>query len=103
DEHTSVPDVLLVSTTLWNDLSPDQQRWLQDAADESSVYQMKLWQESTADSLRALEEAGVEIIHPDTSLFAERVQPLHDTFRQDPELRVLMDRIRALGPGAATD
>jgi len=103
DEHTTVPDVLLISTTVWNDLSPPQQQWLQEAADESAAYQAQLWQESTADSLRALEAAGVEIFRPDTTLFAERVQPLHDQFRQDPEIRSLMDRIRALGPQAATD
>lgn len=103
DEHTSVPDVLLVSAEVWEDLSPPQQQWLQEAADESSVHQMELWQESTAESLRELEAAGVEIIQPDITLFAERVEPLHREFRRDPELRELMDRIRALGPHANTD
>jgi tripartite ATP-independent transporter DctP family solute receptor len=103
DEHTTVPDVLLISRTVWEDLSADEQRWLQEAADESFVYQLALWQESTEDSLRGLQAAGVEIIYPDKAPFVERVQPLHQEFRRDPEMRDLMDRIEALrhDPGPA--
>src|SRR5690606_7318352 len=32
NEHTTVPDVLIVSTHLWNSLDAQQQRWLQEAA-----------------------------------------------------------------------
>ncbi len=47
DEHTAVPDVLLISTVIWNDLSPQEKKWIQEAADESYDYQKKLWKEST--------------------------------------------------------
>ena len=33
DEHTSVPDVVVVSTHFWSSLSPQEQKWLQEAAD----------------------------------------------------------------------
>jgi tripartite ATP-independent transporter DctP family solute receptor len=99
DEHTSIPDVLLISTTVWNGLDDEERRWLQEAADESFIYQSKLWQESTADSLRSLREAGVEIIRPDIAPFVERVQSMHREFRRDPEISRLMDRIAALGAG----
>lgn len=103
DEHTSVPDVLLISTAVWDALSPDEQRWLQEAADESFVHQARLWLESTEESLRAVQAAGVEIIRPDKARFAERVGPLHEEFRRDPELRSLMERIAALGPQGASN
>jgi tripartite ATP-independent transporter DctP family solute receptor len=39
NEHTSVPDVLLISTVIWDDLTPQEQQWIQEAADESYQYQ----------------------------------------------------------------
>lgn len=96
NEHTTVPDVLLVSITVWRALSPDAQRWLQEAADESFAYQTRLWQEATDDALRGLADAGVEIVVPDRTAFAARVRPLHDEFRADAEIGPVMERIQAM-------
>ncbi len=93
DEHTSIPDVVLISTHFWNSLSPPEQKWLQEAADESAVYQRKLWDESTATSLAAVEKAGVEIIRPDKAAFAAQVAELHENAKQDPIMGPLARRI----------
>jgi tripartite ATP-independent transporter DctP family solute receptor len=98
DEHTTVPDVVLVSTHFWNSLSPQQQTWLQEAADESAEYQHKLWDESTATSLAAVEKAGVEIIRPDKAAFAAQVADLHEQARQDPIVGPLDRRIAEVRP-----
>lgn len=98
DEHTTVPDVLLISNDLWAQLSPRQQQWLQEAADESFLHQMELWKVSTDEALRAVEEAGVEIIRPDITRFAAQVGPMHDEFRRDPVMKAYMDRIGAMAP-----
>ena len=98
DEHTSVPDVVIISTHFWNSLTPQQQKWMQEAADESAVYQRALWQESTATSLAAVEKAGVEIIRPDKALFAARVAELHETARKDPIVGPLDRRIAEVKP-----
>jgi TRAP-type C4-dicarboxylate transport system substrate-binding protein len=90
-----VPDVLLISNEVWDGLTSQEQQWLQEAADESAIYQAELWEESDAESLRAVEAAGVEIIHPDKTIFAERVRPLHEEYRRDPLLGPLMQRIAA--------
>ena len=39
DEHTRLPDILMISTRVWNGLSAEQQRILQEAADESVEYE----------------------------------------------------------------
>jgi tripartite ATP-independent transporter DctP family solute receptor len=96
NEHTTVPDVVIVSTHFWNSLTPQQQQWLQEAADESAVYQRKLWEESTAASLAAVEKDGVEIIRPDKSIFAARVASLHDVAEKDPIVGPLLRRIQEL-------
>jgi tripartite ATP-independent transporter DctP family solute receptor len=97
NEHTAVPDVVVVSTHLWNELTPPQQQWLQQAADESVPYQRKLWKEVSDDCLRKVEEAGVEVIRPARNPFAEKVRTMLDEFRaRDPKLAGLLDRIEAI-------
>ncbi len=98
DEHTSVPDVVVVGTHVWNSLTPQEQQWLQEAADESAVYQHKLWQTSTDESLAAVAKAGVEIIRPDKAAFAAKVAELHETARQDPIVGPLDRRIAEVKP-----
>jgi len=96
DEHTAVPDVLLISTVVWNDLTPQQQTWLQEAAVASAEHQKGLWAEAEQEALAAVEQAGVEIIRPDKSLFVEQVQPLYESFRSNPQVYDLIQRVRAV-------
>lgn len=95
DEHTSVPDILLMSTVVWNSLSVIEQKWLQQAVDESVIYQKKVWKESSDESLRKVQEAGVEIIYPDKKPFREAVIEMHEAYRGTP-LYELIQEIKAV-------
>jgi tripartite ATP-independent transporter DctP family solute receptor len=97
NEHTSVPDVVLISTTVWDSLSPEVQEWLQEAADESAQYQKGLWKESSDESLRLVREAGVEIIYPDKGPFVEKVQPLLAEYKNEPLVYQMLEEIRMMG------
>ena len=96
DEHTCVPDVLIISTKVWNSLTEQEQKWLQEAADESVPVERKYWDESVKESLRIVQEAGVTIHHPDKSKFAAKVQGLLDKYKQDEVLGDLIRRIQAV-------
>lgn len=96
DEHTTIPDVLLISTDWWNDLSDQEQQWVKEAAKESVTYQRKVWEESEAESLRAVEEAGVTIIRPDKSKFSEEVQSVYEEYKDQPAKYELIQRIKAV-------
>lgn len=96
NQHTAVPDVLVISKHVWDHLTPQEKSWLQQAADESAEYQRELWRESTEASLQAVMEAGVEVIYPEREPFYERVQPLYDRFRTDPRIGALLEQIIAL-------
>lgn len=94
DEHTSIPDVLLISTIIWNTLTPQEQEWLTEAAEESAQYQKGLWKAASEDALKFVEEQGVQVVYPDKNLFAQKVEPLYDAYRDEPELYQLIQAIR---------
>lgn len=78
NEHTMVPDLLLISQKTWDSLTQVQQKWLQKAANKSSIYQRKLWKEKTESVLQELIKNGVEIYNPEIAPFRELVTPLYD-------------------------
>lgn len=98
NEHTAVPDVLLVSEHLWQRLDARQQQWLKESADESAIHQRKLWEVATRTALEEVQKAGVEIIYPDKALFAQRVVSVHENVASDPVVGVLDRRIAEVRP-----
>ena len=95
DEHTAIPDVVLVSTKVWSELSPEEQVWLQEAADESAAYQTKLWKEAVEEALREVQKAGVEISYPSKEPFLEKVAGVYaQVFQEQKQLEALVQRIQ---------
>lgn len=76
DEHTFVPDVLLMSKRVWDELSVEEQGWLTRAVRESVDYQRELWQEETAQALAAVKSAGVVVTYPDKEPFRTAVESM---------------------------
>jgi tripartite ATP-independent transporter DctP family solute receptor len=81
DGHTRIPDILLVSTEIWEGLPRRVQQWVQRAADDASLFQRKLWQEKTEEALQKAQEEGVEVFYPDQAPFVEKVAPLLQSYR----------------------
>jgi tripartite ATP-independent transporter DctP family solute receptor len=94
DEHTVLPDVVLMSTHLWNDLSNQEQEWIQKAMDLSVVEQRRLWLKSELESLEAVKAAGVQVSYPDKSNFAEMSRSVSDQYAQDPLIKSFIDKIK---------
>lgn len=84
DEHTAVPDVLILSLAVWHDLTPEQQQWVQLAAADSIEYQKAAWKLSSEESLLAVKKAGVEVIYPDKAPFRAAVAPFYQQMLQTP-------------------
>lgn len=97
DEHTAVPDVLMISTLVWEKLTDQQREWVKTAATESVRYQRQLWKKAVDEALAAVEEAGVSISRPDKAPFVEKVQPLYEEFRSEPIVIDFVERIRSVG------
>ena len=94
DEHTAVPDVLLINTHTWDKLSDQEKTWLKEASGESVVVQRKLWAESEKEAFEVLKEAGVKIYYPDKEPFVKKVEKLYKKYEQDKDLSKLINRIR---------
>ena len=94
DEHSSVPDVLLMGTKFWDKLSEQEKIWVQEAADESAQSQKMFWNESVEESMAVAKKAGVEIIIPDKSLFAKKSKSVVEDFiKEFPEMESIINQI----------
>jgi len=96
DEHTTIPDVLVISQHVWNKLTSQEKEWIQQAADESAVLERKLWAESEKKSLEEVQKAGVKINYPDKEPFIEKVQPLLESYSDNEVIYSYIKRIQAV-------
>ncbi len=97
DEHTAIPDILLMSTVVWESLSDEEQKWLQDAIDASVEHEKALWIESVEEALREVKAAGVTVEYPDKAPFREAVRQMHDSYRdKDPVIYRLIQEIERM-------
>lgn len=94
DEHTTIPDVLIMSIHLWNSLTAEQQGWVEEAAHAAVAYQRELWAAAEEDALAAVKEAGVTVVRPDKTPFMEKVTSVYDAYKGDAELYGIIQRIR---------
>ena len=98
NEHTAVPDVLVVGSPVWDTLSEQERAWLTDAAQASARIEERLWRASTEDALAAVAEAGVEVIEltdAEREAFSSRVAAM--LTEVDADQRALIGRIQAIG------
>ncbi len=96
DEHTSIPDILVISTRFWNELSDKEKIWIKEAAIESSQYQRELWAESETNAMKELEKAGVEFFHPDKELFMKKVEPMYNKYKDNKTIYRLIEKVNSV-------
>lgn len=98
DEHTAVPDILVIGTKTWDKLSEQEREWVQQAADSSAVYQRELWEEAEEEAFKIIKEADVEVIRPDKESFVKMTQPIYERIEaNNAELYEVIENIRAVG------
>lgn len=94
DEHSSVPDVLVMGTTYWESLSPEQQVWVKAATRKSAEAQKEFWRKNVEACMVKLKKAGVEIFTPEKALFANGSKAVVEAFSQDPKMKELVQAIK---------
>ena len=97
DEHTMVPDVLVISTKSFDGLTPENQNILKTAALDSMELMKELWNKSEKKERAKAEKMGVTFINPDKAAFAKAVEPMYAELQtSNPELHQLVERIKAV-------
>lgn len=97
DEHTRIPDILLISTDTWNAMS-DHQREIMTACAQAMTEDYKgAWIEFENEVLAAAEEKGVELVRDvDTEAFQTACQSIYeDLAAESPEVYAYVERIQA--------
>jgi TRAP-type C4-dicarboxylate transport system substrate-binding protein len=93
DEHSMVPEVLLMSKKVWDGLTPDDQKIIAQAAQDSVPEQRRRWKEFDQQSLNELVAKGTTILKPEKASFQKAVQPVYAKY---PELNDLITKIQAV-------
>ncbi len=96
DEHTRIPDILLMSTKTWNAMS-DHQREVMTACARSMTEDYKTaWAEFEDEVLTAAQEKGVELIYDvDLPAFQEACQSIYtDLEANSPDVYAYVQRIQ---------
>jgi tripartite ATP-independent transporter DctP family solute receptor len=93
DEHTRIPDIVIFSKPIWDGLSPEVRKWVEQAAADSVEFQRKLWQEKTEEALKSVAQAGVQIYRPEKAPFLHATAPMYAGL-DDPRISELVKRIR---------
>ena len=95
DGHQRVPEVLLMSLTMWNKLSPDDQKIIQDAATASVATERESWDKYDEKSTAKIKSAGVTITSVDNIAdWQEAVQSVID--KDGAQFKDLIDFIHTL-------
>ncbi len=95
DQHTRIPDVLLISETSWAKLSDNERKILSEAAKKSSLFQRDIWAKSENESRDVLAKKGVIFTEVDQSKFRDKANKIYDSF--SPEDLKIIEQIRKLG------
>lgn len=97
DEHTMIPDVLVISEESWNKLTPDQQVAIRKAAKESMLYHKDLWTKMIAEAQEKAKTAmGVSFVKVEKQPFIDAVKPMHDEALSNQAIAKYVKEIDAL-------
>jgi tripartite ATP-independent transporter DctP family solute receptor len=92
-EHSMAPEVVLVSKTVFDKMTPEEQVALRKAAKDSVSTMRKSWAEMETKSKTAVVAGGAVIGPIDRAPFQAAMKPVYDQFITDPKLKVLLTRI----------
>jgi len=95
DEHSSIPDVLVISTKFWDTLSKQEQDWVSKAVASSVTAQKRYWAESVEECFALLKKNNVEIIRPEKPLFQQKSKALIEEFSKNEKMKILVSKIKS--------
>ena len=98
DEHTMIPDIIVISTKVWDAMSDEQKEIMKTTGADMVANYKELWAQFEED-VKAQVEGKVEYVTDvDKAAFQEAVQPLYENLKNsDPDTYAFVERIQAAG------
>ncbi len=99
DEHTRIPDIVVMSANLWNRFSDEQKAVVEECAKNASESYKTAWKAFEDEVLdMAVNEKGVELVRDvDIAAFQEAVQPIYTGLQETaPETYAIVEKIRVM-------
>ncbi|CAH8194727.1 TRAP transporter substrate-binding protein [Vibrio aestuarianus] len=94
DQHTRIPDIILMSNMTVKKLTPNQLQAIEEAVKESIELEKSKWADEMAKTRKLAEtEFGVQFFEVDHAEFKQAVQPIYDDLKGKPELYSLYQKI----------
>ena len=101
DEHTRIPDIIVISSNIWNKMSDNQKQIMQDTAAKMTEDYKTAWADFENEVLEAATSGSnpVELIRDvDTAAFQEACQPIYTNLQtSDPAVYAYVERIQEAG------
>ncbi|CAM4032895.1 TRAP transporter substrate-binding protein [Vibrio neonatus] len=95
DQHTMIPDLLVVSTEIWNGLSKEDQATIRQIAQETLDVQDKAWDEYSDYAKSEIVKNGGEVVSVDVSAFKAKVASVYDKFKKEnPDLVQILNDLQ---------
>ena len=98
DQHSMVPEIILMSKETWDELTDEQQKLIKNAARSATRHMRVLWEERVEQAKKKALSAGIDI---NDSLpideFRAAVEPMYQSMKRDPELADIIARINEEG------
>jgi tripartite ATP-independent transporter DctP family solute receptor len=99
--HIVSPEVLVVSTRIWNKLSPQDQNVVAQAGQKSALLMRALWNRRVDEARDIALKSGVQFTRVrDYSPLVRRMRALHGKYMADPQTREQLLTILATGAAA---
>jgi tripartite ATP-independent transporter DctP family solute receptor len=94
-EHLIVPEMLVFSKRIWNQLSKDDQALVQKLGRQAQMRERVLWNEYQDKALAKMQEAGIKVVTiADKAPFQAAVKPVWDKYA--PQFADVIKRIEAV-------
>ncbi|CAG9001233.1 MAG: Solute-binding protein [Candidatus Celerinatantimonas neptuna] len=96
DQHTSIPDYLVISTNSWNKLTPKEQKILKTAVEHSEQYERRLWVAQVKKSKAEAIKLGAHFITVNKAAFKAKLAPMWNDFRKNPQKAAWLEKIESV-------
>jgi tripartite ATP-independent transporter DctP family solute receptor len=99
--HVLTPEILLMSKSRWNKLTPQDQQIVRESARDSVPFMRNLWDARVAEAKAKVMGSSVKVNEVDRESFRARMRPVWESFLKTAEQRDLVAQIMAMGDGNA--